>query len=399
MCSSSFEFRASALRLGFSSQLFLSAFLSMLGGVMFRHPLAIAAAGDITDPIFVFKIPADSFSDAALKCLQRMPVQFALDFARVHRVPAVVTRAVFDERDELAVRHGGVVRAQLVKQFANGSDNFEVSFFASPADVVGFSDAALGEHGANGAAMILDVEPVANVFAVAIHREWLAGTCIQDHERDQLLGKLVGAVVIGAVGGQNRKAVSVVISADQMIGSRLGRGVRTVGIVGGGLAESWIVGAERSVDFVGGDVEETERGAINFRKRQPIGACFFKQTECAVDIGADEIIGTVDGAVDVALGGEVNNGARLFAPQQVAQEITIDDVALLETIVCVRLDGTQVVEIARVGQLVEIQDAGRFRGDPLENEVRANKARATGDEDEIFHAGYGASRKDAAFRF
>src|ERR1700720_1361514 len=103
----------SSFSLGFPSRLSLSAFLSMLGGVMFRHPLAIAAAGDITDPIFVFKIPADGFSDAGLKRLQWMPVQFALDLAAVHRVTAVVAGAVFDERDELAVRHGGVVRAQL----------------------------------------------------------------------------------------------------------------------------------------------------------------------------------------------------------------------------------------------------------------------------------------------
>src|SRR5207245_6746968 len=119
--------------------------------------------------------------------------------------------AVFDERDELAVRQSGVVRAQLVQQFANGGDNVQVPFFASPADVVGFSDAAVGEHGANRAAVILDVEPVANVFAVAVHRERLAGTCIQDHERDKLLGKLVGPVIIGTVGGQNRKVVSGVI--------------------------------------------------------------------------------------------------------------------------------------------------------------------------------------------
>src|ERR1700716_1484182 len=108
----------------------------MLGGVMFLYPLTITAAGDITDPVFVFKIPADSFSDAGLKRLQRMPIQFALDFARVHRVAAGVTGAFFDERDELVVRNDGVVRAQFIQQFANGRDNLEVLFFASPTDVV-----------------------------------------------------------------------------------------------------------------------------------------------------------------------------------------------------------------------------------------------------------------------
>src|SRR5258708_7757180 len=385
----------SSFSLGFSSQLSGS----LLGGVMFRHPLAIAAAGDITDPIFVFKIPADGLADAVVKCLQRTPVEFALDFARVHRVPAVVARAVFDKSDELAVWHSGVVRAQLVQQITNGADNLEVPFFASPTDVVGFPDSALGEHRANGAAVILDVKPVANVFAVAVDRERLAGARVQDHERNKLLGKLVRPVVIGAVGGQNRKVISMVTGADQMIRSRLGRGVRAVGLVRGGLAEGRVVGAERPVDFVGRDVEEPERGAIGFWKCQPVGSCFLKQAECAVDVGADEIIGAVDGAVNMAFGGEMNDGTRLFAPQQVAQEITIDDIALLEAIAWVGLDGAQIVEIAGVCQLVEIQDTRRFGGNPLENEVRAYEARATGDEDEIFHAGYAASCEDPAFRF
>src|SRR6202171_845865 len=106
----------SSFSLGFSSWLSLSTF----GGVMLRHPLTIAAGGDITYPIFVFEIPADRLSDAALKRLQRMPVQFALDLAAVHRVAAVVAGAVFDERGELAVRNGGGVRAGVLAAITNG---------------------------------------------------------------------------------------------------------------------------------------------------------------------------------------------------------------------------------------------------------------------------------------
>src|ERR1700694_6157397 len=100
------EFRGPALHLAFPSHLTSRIFISMLGGVMFRHPLAIAAASDITDPVFVFKIPADSFSDAGLKRLQRVPVQFPLDFAGVHRVAAVLGGGVFAGRGERAVRSG-----------------------------------------------------------------------------------------------------------------------------------------------------------------------------------------------------------------------------------------------------------------------------------------------------
>src|SRR5260370_5503509 len=237
----------SSFSLGFSPRLFVS----MLGGVMFRHPLTITAAGDVADPVLVFQIPADGCMVAALKRLHRAPVQFALDLARVNRVPPVVAGAVLDERDHLTGWNGGVVRAQFVEQLANRGDNVQVLFFAAPTDVVGFSNAALGEHGANGAAVILDVEPVANVFAVTIHRERLAGASVQDDERDQFFGELVGSVIIGAVGGQNREAGGMAIGADQRIGSRLGRGVRAVGRVGGGLAEGRVVGAERSVDFIG----------------------------------------------------------------------------------------------------------------------------------------------------
>src|SRR5260370_41652919 len=147
-------------------------------------------------------------------------------------------------------------------------------------------------------------------------------------------------------------------------------------------------------------MQETERRAIGLGKHRPVGSRFFEQAESAVDIGADEIVGAVDGAVDVALSGEVNDSAGSLALEQVAQKIAIDNVALLAAIARVGFDGTPVVEIASVGQLVEIQDSRAFRGNPLENEIRANEARAPGDENEIFHAGNAdIVQRDAAFRF
>src|SRR5260370_30770178 len=126
----------SSFSLGFSPRFSVS----MLGGVMLGHPLTITAAGHIADPVLVFQIPADGFMDAALKRLQRAPVQFALALARVHRVPPVVAGAGFDERDQLTVWNGGVVRAQFVEQTANRGDNVQVLFFAAPTDVVGFAN-------------------------------------------------------------------------------------------------------------------------------------------------------------------------------------------------------------------------------------------------------------------
>lgn len=101
-----------------------------------------------------------------------------------------------------------------------------------------------------------------------------------------------------------------------MVGSRLGRRIWAVGSVRRCLAEGGVVGAERSVNLIGGDVEKAERGAVGTVERRPVGSRLLKQAECAVDIRADKIIGAMNGAVDVAFGGKMNDGSRLFAPQQ-----------------------------------------------------------------------------------
>src|SRR5260370_36767898 len=126
-------------------------------------------------------------------------------------------------------------------------------------------------------------------------------------------------------------------------------------------------------------MQETERRAIGLGKHRPVGSRFFEQAESAVDIGADEIVGAVDGAVDVALSGEVNDSAGSLALEQVAQKIAIDNVALLEAIARVGFDGTQVVEIASEGQLVGVQDGRGLRGNPLQHELRADEARSPGE--------------------
>ena len=48
--------------------------------------------------------------------------------------------------------------------------------------------------------VVLHVEPIPHVLAIAVQRKQLTGHSIEDHHRDQLLGKLQGAVVVGAVG-------------------------------------------------------------------------------------------------------------------------------------------------------------------------------------------------------
>jgi hypothetical protein len=57
--------------------------------------------------------------------------------------------------------------------------------------------------------MVFHVEPIADLLSIAIDRERLAVEGVQDHERDQLFGKMVWAVVVGAVRRESREAVGV----------------------------------------------------------------------------------------------------------------------------------------------------------------------------------------------
>ena len=131
-------------------------------------------------------------------------------------------------------------------------------FSLPPADVVSFSHSAFGQHRAHRVAVIGDENPVAHILPVAVHGQGLAGPGIQEHERNQFFRKLVRPVVIGAIGGQSRQAVSVVISAHQMVRTGLGGGIRAVGRIRRGLAKGRIVRAQRTVHFVGRYMKKAE---------------------------------------------------------------------------------------------------------------------------------------------
>ena len=65
--------------------------------------------------------------------------------------------------------------------------------------------------------MILDIEPVTHILALAIDRKRLAVTDVIDKERNKLLRELIWAVVVRAVGHDGRHAVSVMICTDEMV--------------------------------------------------------------------------------------------------------------------------------------------------------------------------------------
>ena len=110
-----------------------------------------------------------------------------------------------------------------------------------------------------------------------------------------------------------------------------------------------------------------------------MGAHRLQQAEGADDIGLEKVLGAMDGAVHMRLGGEVDDGPRLVRGQQAADQLLVADVALHEDMALVALQRPEVFPVAGIGQLVEIDDGLAACGQPVQDEVGADKAGAAGN--------------------
>ena len=69
--------------------------------------------------------------------------------------------------------------------------------------------------------------------------------------------------------------------------------------------------------------------------------------------------------------------------EEFGDEVEVADVALDENVARVALQGGEVLEVAGVGQRVEIDDRLIGLGQPVEDEVAADEAGSAGDEDRV----------------
>jgi hypothetical protein len=160
-----------------------------------------------------------------------------------------VARTVSDESDEPFARPDRV-GSKLVHQCANGPHHRDIRPLAISSDIVALTDtAALGDR-EQRAGVVLDIEPVAHILALAIDRQRLALERIEDDQRNELFGKMAGAEIVRAIGEQHRQAVGVMPGAHQMIGGRFRRRVRRIGPIGRIFAEV-PMGVERPEHLIG----------------------------------------------------------------------------------------------------------------------------------------------------
>ncbi|KFB66919.1 MAG: hypothetical protein CAPSK01_003858 [Candidatus Accumulibacter vicinus] len=212
----------------------------------------------MANPVLILEIPLYGLADTGVEGFRRFPAQFPLDLAGVDGVAAIVAGPVGDIADLFVVGLAVGTWSKLVEQRADRVYDVEIGFFVPAADIVGLAGTTGFKDAPDGTAVVLDVEPVANLLAVAIDGQGLAGEGIDDDQWDQLLGEVVGAVVVRAVGGEHWQAIGVMVGAHQVVACCLACRVGTVGLVAMGFTESRFVSGQRAIDFVGGDLQEAE---------------------------------------------------------------------------------------------------------------------------------------------
>src|SRR5581483_8327891 len=143
--------------------------------------------------------------------------------------------------------------------------------------------------------------------------------------------------------------------------------------------ECRVTGPERAVNFVGRNMEKPESLFFFARHSGPVSPCFFQQAKGSVHVCADEVVGTVDGTVHVALRRKMNNGDRTMGQKYFGNLLAIAHVSMNEGISLIGRNRRQVCGIAGIGELVKIDDVRGLARKPLQNKIRTDESDAPYD--------------------
>ena len=193
------------------------------------------------------------------------------------------------------------------------------------------------------------------------------------------LRKLVRPVVVRAIGDRGVEPVGLVVGAHQMIRGGLARRVGRIRRVRARLMEWRIVGLERAVHLVGRHMMKAM--AAHGLAVQPQALRRLEQRMRADDIGADEIIGPEDRAIDMRFGREVHQRIDLMSLEQRAHRGLVADVAAHEHVARIATRGPRDSRGSRHRSRHRAPPpAPRARAlEPMAHEIRADEAGAPGD--------------------
>jgi len=201
--------------------------------------------------------------------------------------------------------------------------------------------------------MVVHVQPVPDLHAIAVDRQGFAGAGVQNHERDQFFGELTRAVVVGAVADADRQPVGDVISPHEVVAGGFGGGIGRARLVGGALLKRRLFTRQRAKDLIGGNMVKAgllhRHGLIH----QPGFARGFQQREGAQHIGLHEHARVMDGAVHVRFGGKMHHRVDCVFRKNPVQQGAVGNVALDKAVARWVGQVFQVFQAAGIGERVQ----------------------------------------------
>src|ERR1700688_2408078 len=118
---------------------------------------------DRPPPRFIQPVPLDRFGETSIQMAQRFPTDLGADLCRVDRVPAIMSRAIGHELDQL------LAPSQMQK---NRPNQVQIGALVICTYIVDFTGTALHQNIENGRTMILDMNPVADVQPITVDWDW-----------------------------------------------------------------------------------------------------------------------------------------------------------------------------------------------------------------------------------
>ena len=110
-----------------------------------------------------------------------------MNLCRIDCVTHIVSCTVLNVCDKILA---------LAKLLQNDLYNVDISHFVVSTDVVNLANSTLVNNKVDSTAVVLNVEPVANVNALTVNREWLVVKRIRNHKRNELFWEVVRTVVV-----------------------------------------------------------------------------------------------------------------------------------------------------------------------------------------------------------
>ena len=239
------------------------------------------------------------------------------------------------------------------------------------AHVVGLPQLSVGEHGLDGPAVVVDVQPLPTVLRRRVEGQRLIVEGLGREQRDDFFGELVRPVVVAAVGDGDWDPEGLHVGPDGMVGTGLGGVVGRTGPIGRLLGEYLVrVEGQVPVDLAGGYVMEPGHAVTSGSLGEGLGA---------EHVGPEESGRVEDGQAVVRLGGEVDHHVDLVLGQRLGHDLEITDVPLDEHDPI--LDISQIGPVPRIGEhVVGHHHVVGVVLHPVTHEVRADEAGPPGHE-------------------